>query len=347
MQIIKTALLSYGMSGKLFHAPFITTHPGFKLAGAWERSKKLIQQDYAGVNSYATLDELLADTSIDLVIVNTPNDTHYEYAARVLKAGKHAVVEKAFTTTVEEAKALQALAEEKQLKLSVYQNRRYDSDFRTVQKVLEENLLGNIVEAEFRYDRFKPAVGPKVHKETPTPGAGVLMDLGPHLIDEALCLFGMPEAIFADVRITRPQSKVDDCFDVLLYYPTCRVRLKAGSFVKEAVPANAVHGTKGSFIKPKGDIQETHLLAGEKAGTPNWGQELESSYGVVNTENNGVSSRKTFPSSAGNYGDYYTALYTALTTGTPLPVTAAEATRTIQLLEAAKLSSQEKRVVQL
>ena len=176
MHTIKTALLSYGMSGKVFHAPFIAAHPGFQLAGAWERSHKNIQQDYPDAISYPTLEAVLADETIELVIVNTPNNTHFGYATKVLLANKHVVVEKAFTTTAAEGEALKALAEKQHKKITVYQNRRFDSDTRTVEKVIAQNLLGKIVEAEFHYDRFKPIVGPKVHKETPGPGAGLLMD---------------------------------------------------------------------------------------------------------------------------------------------------------------------------
>ncbi len=347
MHIIKTALLSYGMSGKIFHAPFIAAHPGFQLAGAWERSHKNIQQDYPEANSYPSLEALLADETIELVIVNTPNNTHFDYATKVLLANKHVVVEKAFTTTVAEGEALQALAERQGKKISVYQNRRYDSDCRTVQKVIAENLLGDIVEAEFHYDRFKPVVGPKVHKETPGPGAGLLMDLGPHLIDEALHIFGMPQSVFADIRITRPLSRVDDWFDILLYYAGFRARLKASGFVKEAVPANVIHGTKGSFIKTRGDVQEIDLLAGKKPGGSNWGTEPETEQGLLHTENDGVVIREHIPSCQGNYGDYYEGVYQALTSNKPMPVSASEGIRTIIIIETAVKSSNEKKVIEL
>ena len=345
MQIIKTALLSYGMSGKVFHAPFIVTHPGFQLAGAWERSSKKIQEDNPEVTSYPTLEAVLADQTIDLVIVNTPNDTHFDYAKKALLAGKNIVVEKAFTTTSQEGKELKALAEKQGKMISVYQNRRYDSDLRTVQQVIADNLLGGIVEAEFHYDRFKPFVGPKAHKETPAPGAGLLMDLGPHLVDEALVIFGMPQSIFADIRITRPLSKVDDNFSLLLYYPTFRVILKASSSVREAIPANLVHGLKGSFIKPRADVQEADLIAGKKPGGAKWGIEPESGQGLLHTEKDGNVIREYIPSAAGNYGDYYEGIYQALANGKQVPVTADEGICTIQVIEAAILSNKEKKVI--
>ena len=347
MHIIKTALLSYGMSGKVFHAPFIDCHPGFYLAGAWERSHKNIQYDYPGAVSYPTLQTLLADDTIELVIVNTPTSTHYEYAKLALLAGKHIVVEKAFTTTVAEALELKALAQKLQLKISVYQNRRYDSDFRTVQKIINDNLLGDIIEAEFHFDRYKPIVGPKEHKETAGPGAGLLMDLGPHLIDEALCIFGMPDAVFADLRTTRPSSQVNDCFDLLLYYPSFRVRLKASSFVREAIAANIIHGKKGSFIKTRADVQEVDLIAGKKPNMPNWGVEPEAAQGLLHTEIDGVVVKKNIVSSVGNYGDYYEGMYQALTTNKPLPVLGDEAINTMMVIEAAIKSSAEKKQIQL
>lgn len=347
MQTIKTALLSYGMSGKIFHAPFIAAHPGFILAGAWERSSKNIQQDYLDVTSYPTLQAVLADETIELVIVNTPNDSHFDYARQALLANKHVVVEKAFTTTVADGEALKALAEKQQRKISVYQNRRFDSDCRTVKKVITEKLLGEIVEAEFHYDRFKPMVGPKVHKETPAPGAGLLMDLGPHLIDQALHIFGMPKAVFADIRITRPLSRVDDWFDIQLYYPTLRVRLKASNIIREAIPANLVHGIKGSFIKNRGDVQEAHLLAGKKPGESNWGIEPNTEWGLLHTEKDGRVIRETIQSSQGNYGDYYEGIYQALTADQLEPVSADEGIRVIKIIEAAIISNKEKKVVEL
>lgn len=347
MRIIKTALLSYGMSGKIFHAPFIAAHPGFKLCGAWERSNKNIQQNYPDATSYATLEALLADETIELVIVNTPNDSHYEYATKVLQAGKHVVVEKAFTTSVAQGEALKALAQKQDKMISVYQNRRFDSDCRTVQRVIADKLLGDIVEAEFHYDRFKPLLGPKLHKEMPNPGAGLLMDLGPHLIDEALHIFGMPNALFADICITRPNSKVDDWFDMRLYYPSLSVRLKAGNIVREAIPANVIHGMKGSFIKTRGDVQEADLLAGKKPGNDNWGTEPASEQGLLHTEIEGKVVRETILSDKGNYGDYYAGMYEAIVNGKPVPVSAEEGINTIRIIEAAIKSNKERREVAL
>ena len=259
MQKIKTALCSFGMSGWVFHAPFIHLHDGFELYAVFERTKNLAAEKYPGIKTFRSLEDMLADEAIELVIVNTPNYTHYEFARLALLAGKHVVIEKPFTNTVAEAEELIALAAKQNKKISVYQNRRWDSDFKTVQKVVHENLLGEIVEAEIHFDRFNEALSYKLHKETPGPGAGILPDLGPHLIDQALQLFGMPEAVFADAINMRSISQVEDYMELLLFYKNLRVRLKGSYLVREALPAYIFHGTKGSFIKPRADVQETDL----------------------------------------------------------------------------------------
>lgn len=346
MQKIKTALLSYGMSGKVFHAPFLAIHPGFELMGSWERSKKLIQEDYPSVKSYASIDDLLQD-DVDLVVVNTPVETHYEYAKKVLLAGKHAIVEKAFTTTVVQAQELAALAKEKGLKLAVFQNRRWDSDFKTVKKVVTENLLGEIVEAEFHFDRYNPNLSPKQHKETANSGAGILKDLGPHLIDQALFLFGLPQSVFADIRITREHSLVDDYIDILLYYANFRVRLKAGFFVREAIPSFIVHGKKGSFLKPRGDVQEDDLKLGKKPNLETWGTESEAHQGLLHTEVNNDIFKANLLTLQGNYYDFFEGVYQSVVNNKPEPVTAQDGVHVMQIIEAAIQSSNQRKVLLL
>lgn len=290
MKTIKAALLSYGMSGKVFQAPFLELHPGFELVGSWERSKKLIQEDYPHVKSYASIDEILAD-DVDLVVVNTPIDTHFEYTKKVLEAGKHVIVEKAFTSTVAEAEELAALAKSNGVKLAVFQNRRWDSDLKTVRQVLVDGSLGEIVEAEFHFDRYNPLLSPKAHKETVNSGSGILKDLGPHIIDQALYLFGFPKAVFADIRITRENSVVDDWIDIVLFYPDLRVRLKASFFVREPNPAYVLHGKRGSFLKHRGDVQEDDLKVMKKPNLDTWGTEPKEKEGYLHTERGSAYSR--------------------------------------------------------
>ena len=347
MHKIKTALLSYGMSGKVFHAPFLELHPSFELLGSWERSKKLIQEEYPEVKSFPSLESILEDKSIDLVIVNTPVATHFEYAKKVLLAGKHAVVEKAFTTTIAEAQELAALAKEKNLKLSVFQNRRWDSDFKTVKKIVEDKILGEIVEAEFHFDRYNPVLSPKQHKETANSGAGILKDLGPHIIDQALYLFGLPNAVFADIRITREGSLVDDYIDILLYYSDFRVRLKASFFVRELNPSYVIHGKKGSFLKTRGDVQEDELKLGLKPNFDTWGKEPKSIEGTLHTESEGKIIYEKVPTLRGNYYDFFDGVYKSITYNTLEPVTAQDGVNVMQIIEAAIHSSEQKKAIYL
>ena len=293
------------------------------------------------------MEALLADNAVELVIINTPTYTHYDYAKLALLAGKHILVEKAFTTTLEEAIELKALAEKQNKEIAVFHNRRWDSDFRTVQKIISEGLLGEINEAEIHFDRFNPALSPKEHKETLNPGAGLLKDLGPHITDQVLCLFGMPQAVFADIRITRKTSVVDDCLDILLFYPTFRVRLKAGYFVREALPAYIFHGSKGSFIKSRADVQEINLVAGLKPNLTDWGTEPELEQGLLHTEQNGQVIREKVKSLQGNYYDFYDGVFKALTQNQPMPVTANDGINVMRVLDAAQKSSIQRRIIDL
>lgn len=346
MQKIKTALLSYGMSGKIFHAPFLELHPGFELLGSWERSKKLIREDYPTVKSYASLDELLSD-DVNLVIVNTPVDTHYNYAKKVLLAGKHAVVEKAFTATAAQAEELDKIAKEKGLKLVVFQNRRWDSDFKTIQKVINDGVLGDLVEAEFHFDRYNPELSAKLHKETINDGAGILKDLGPHLIDQAICLFGSPKGVFADIRITRENSLVDDWIDLLLIYENIRVRLKSGFFVREPNPAYTIHGKKGSLLKPRGDVQEDDLKIGQKPNRETWGTEPHQLQGILHTEIDGKPVREKIKTLQGNYFEFFDAIYDSIINNKTEPVTAQDGIKVMQVIEAAIASTIHKKIINL
>ncbi len=346
MPPIKTAILSYGLSGKVFHAPFIDLHPGFELTGVWERSKKLIKEVYPSAKSYDTLAALLAD-DIDLVVINTPSYSHYEYAKKALLAGKNIVVEKPFTTTVAQGEELKAIAEEKHLLICPYQNRRWNSDYRTVKRILDEGWLGEIVEAEIHYDRFNSVLSPKAHKETPGPGTGIVNDLGSHLIDQALQMFGWPEAVFADIDITREGSLVDDYMEILLYYPKLRVRLKSGYFIREALPGYMIYGKKGTFLKSKADPQEDQLVAGMKLTDPYYGIEPETEQGLLHTEKDGKVIREKVPTEKGDFMGYYDGLHKALTQNQALPVTVDEGINVIRIIEASYASNKERRAVKL
>lgn len=340
MKKINAALCSFGMSGWVFHAPFLTTHPGFNFYGVWERSKDLARQRYPAVKVFRSLEEMLADESIDLVIVNTPNATHYDYCRAALLAGKHVICEKPFTVTVAEADELIALAQQQYKLISVFHNRRYDSDYKTIKHVLDQQLLGNIVEAEFHFDRYKEELSPKLHKETAARGVGAMYDLGSHLIDQALQLFGWPQALFADITAMRPISQVDDYFEILLYYPRSRVRLKGSYQVREALPGYIIHGSKGSFIKPKTDVQEMQLQSGILPTDAAYGVEPATEKGLLHTEKDGKITREYIDSFKGNYSEYYEAIYQAVLHHKPLPVAAEEGRDVIRILEAALRSAE-------
>ena len=281
------------------------------------------------------------------MIVNTPTHTHYQYAKQALLAGKHVVVEKAFTTTVAEAQELVALSAKQNKKLSVYQNRRWDSDFKTVQKIIQQNLLSDIVEAEIHFDRYNEDLSPKLHKETPGPGAGLLNDLGPHLIDQALQLFGFPDAVFADAAVFRSVSQVEDYIELILFYNKLRVRLKAGYLVREALPAYIIHGKKGSFIKVRADVQEADLQKEKSLTDADWGTEPETAKGLLHTELEGKIIRENVPSERGTYMDYYQGIFDAIRNDIPLPVTAEEGLAVMEIIEASFKSISEKKLIQL
>jgi scyllo-inositol 2-dehydrogenase (NADP+) len=360
---IKTALCSFGMSGRLFHAPFLHINPGFTLYSVLERNKDLAVAQYPDIHTRRSMDELLNDKAVELVIVNTPSYTHFDYAKKALMAGKHVVVEKPFTATASEAEELAALARSRDRRLSVFQNRRYDSDFLTVKKILQEDWLGEILEAEIHYDRYNPALSPKMHKETPGPATGLVYDLGSHLIDQALQLFGVPDAIFADLGIMRTGSKVEDYMEILFYYPVLRVRIKSSYFVREALPSYIIHGRRGSFIKARTDTQEKDLLAGKTPGGEGWGVEPENEKGLLHIEKDGKIIRETVVSLKGNYGEYYDRLYEAIRqpvdnpafvpvsepvsvpVSVPVPVTAEDGINIIRMIETAYQSHREKRMI--
>jgi scyllo-inositol 2-dehydrogenase (NADP+) len=346
MAPIKTALLSFGMSGKVFHAPFLRLHKGFELVGAWERSTKNIQNQYPATKSYASFEDLLQD-DIELVVVNTPIETHFEYAKKALLANKHVLVEKAFTRTAAEATELLQLAKERNLKLAVYHNRRWDSDFKTVQKILTEGKLGKIIEAEFHFDRYNPLLSPKKHKETPSLGAGILKDLGSHLIDQSVCLFGMPQAVFANIKTTRNQSLIDDWFDLQLFYSDFTTRLKASFFVKEPHPAYTIHGTNGSFLKARGDVQEDQLKLGKNNALTTWGTEKKAHQGILHLANKEGDVRIKIKSLQGNYMDFYESLYQSIRHYKTGPVTAQDGLNVMLVIEAALKSHEEKKTIAL
>ncbi len=347
MAAINTALLSFGMSGRVFHAPLIQHHPGFNLSGCWERSNRIINEFYPAAKSYSALEELLTDATIDLVVVNTPTATHFEFAKKALRKGKHVLVEKAFAGSTEEAIELRSLAKKNRCKLAVFHNRRWDSDFLSVRSVLQQGLLGDIVEANLAFSRYNPELSPKAHKEVPNPGAGIVRDLGPHIIDQALLLFGMPDAVFADIGITREHSRVDDYFDILLRYGDKRVHVKGGYFYKQPIAEYTLFGTLGSFSKSRSDVQEAQLDQGMSPGDSEFGREPDSAAGKLCLGPAGSIEVQDVLSPRGNYLQFYDGLYQSIARNLRAPVTASEGVRVMQVIDAAFMSHSEGRLIRL
>lgn len=337
VQKIKTALLSYGMSGEVFHGPLLEAHKGFEIVSVWQRNpQKPARHSYAVARSH---EEILQDDNVELVIVNTPNDTHYPYAAAALKAGKHVIVEKPFTVTVAEADQLIQLAKVQGKVLSVFQNRRWDADFLTVQKVLAENLLGKLVECEIHYDRFRNYIEPGTWKEEAKPGTGLLYNLGSHLLDQALVLFGMPQYLDGRMGIQRPGGKIDDFFDIRMEYEAFMVILKSSYLVREEGPRFILHGTEGSFVKSGIDPQEQALKDKKIPGSPGWGVEGREWWGKLNTTVQKERIEGPFETIPGNYLSFYNNVFEAIREGQPLAVKPEEARNVIQLIEACQESN--------
>jgi len=345
--VIKTGVCSFGMSGKLFQCPFINAHPGFELSAIVERSKNDSRALYPESALVRSVEELIADNSLQLIVINTPVQTHFEYAKKAMLAGKHVIVEKPFTVTAEEAQELVDTAKQQDVHLFVYQNRRYDGDFRAVRTVVEEKLIGDIKEAEIRYDRFRPEISPKAHKETALPGAGITYDLGAHLADQSLQLFGWPVALFADLMAMRDGSPVDDYAEIILMYPTHRVRLKASNFVKEPVYEYIFNGSKGTFLQRRSDLQETMLLKGVKPTLSSWAPAPDAPDGYLCTTIDGKEISEERTAAPGNYMNYFEDVYQTLVNGAPNRIPGEDGLRVIKLLEAAKQSAKEKKVITL
>jgi predicted dehydrogenase len=337
---IKVGLVGFGISAKVFHAPFITTDKSFELVSVVERNKQESKEKYPGVQVVKSIEELLQNEAIDLVVITTPNETHFPYAKAALEAGKHVVLEKPVTNTTGEAKQLIEIANRSGKVLSVYQNRRYVSDFLTIKEVLDKQLLGDVHTFEGHYDRYRAEARPQAWREHVLPGSGILFDLGPHLLDQVLYLFGIPDTITADIRMQRPHAKVDDYFDLRLDYGFLKVILQAGMLVREPGPRYLIHGTKGSFVKSGEDPQEALLRAGALPVGDDWGKENEDIYGILHTEMDGKIVREIYPSHKGDYAAYYKNVYETIVHHKPVRERIEHGYNTIRLIELANESHQ-------
>jgi predicted dehydrogenase len=292
-------------------------------------------------------DDILNDDSISLVVINTPEHTHYDLGKKALLAGKNVIVEKAFTVTSAEAQELIDIARANNRLLSVFQNSRWNGDFLTVQQIIREKLLGQLMQYEAHYDRFRNYIQPGTWKEEARPGTGSLYNLGSHMIDQALVLFGWPQALLADISTERPGGRVSDCFEVILYYGQLKVTLKSSYLVREPGPRYMLHGTAGSFIKYGVDPQEAFLKAGGSPLEEGYGTEPEQQWGKLNTTLNGLHFEGRIATIPGSYLRFYENIYGAITSNEPLWVKPEQALQTIRIIEAALKSHAEKRVIDL
>lgn len=349
MMQINVGLIGFGMSGQVFHAPIINGISGLKLHKVTARKaaqQEILRSRYPASLVVNSAEEIILAPDIDLVVIATSNDVHASLAESALLAGKHVVIEKPFTIYSRDADYLIKLANERQKLLTVYHNARWNNDFLTLRKVLNTNRLGRLVTFEARYDRFRNTLKSNAWREEGIPGSGILYDLGAHLIDQALILFGIPHGIFADLRIIRDEAQAIDDFELILYYEKLKVSLKGSMLVKEPTARYALYGTKGSYVKFGIDPQEAALKEGRTPEEePDWGSEPKENWGILHVEEHGVSSREPFPSEKGNYPAFYVNLRDAIQKGDPLHVQPEQARAVIRLIELAEESARSNKVV--
>ena len=344
---IRVGLTSFGMSGEVFHAPLISSNSHFQLRKIMERSSNKSKARFADAEIVRSFSEITDDVNIDLVIVNTPDHLHFEMAKEALEKGKHVIVEKPFTIKSSEAEALIKVAEKAGKVLSVFQNRRWDGDFLTAQKVVESKMLGRLVEFESHYDRFRNYIQENTWKEEEDTGTGILYNLGAHMIDQALVLFGMPNAITAHLGITRTGGRVIENFDLRMEYEDLKVLIRSGYLVREAGPRYSMHGTMGSFVKYGIDPQEDMLKAGFIPYGNDWGKENEDDWGFLNTETSGLHIEGQIETIPGDYPAFYSNIAEAIKEGKPLAVKPEEAMNVIKIIEYSMQSHKEGKTIQL
>jgi scyllo-inositol 2-dehydrogenase (NADP+) len=335
-KIINTGLLAYGMSGKLFHAPFLSVHPGFNLSAVTERNEKKAHKDYSGITSYDSIDELLNDPAIDLVVVNTPNFSHYDYTRQALLKGKHVLVEKPFAATVGEAQKLFDLSRETGKQVFVYQNRRWDSDYLAVKKVIDSGMLGKLAEVHIRFDRYRNTIGPKTFKEELVPATGLQYDLGAHLLDQAINLFGKPLNFYKILGLNRKDTKVDDYFHFHLEYPnSLQVFVCSSMLVPDPQAAFVVHGEDGSLVKYRADTQEAQLLKNIRPGSEGYGEEPDELAATLTRMNpDGSKKQEQLVSDTGSYMPLFDGVYQGIVNNVPFSVREEQVLTQLRILEA-------------
>ena len=349
---IGVGVIGFGLGGRVFHAPFVNAVNGLRLAAILQRSGDAAAKAWPATKIVRSLDDLLADKSIELVVVSTPNETHFALAKQALEAGKHVVIDKPFAASSEEALALGQLAKSKGLLVIPFHNRRWDGDFQTVRKLLQEDAIGRLVTFESHFDRFRPVPRENTWKEAENPANGMLFDLGPHLVDQALALFGSPDAITASVRADRDQTAIEDAFDITLHYPGKNgkgllAHCRTSYLACDNAPRFLLHGTKGSFRKHGLDPQEPALVGGAKVPVQGsqeiWLQEDESAWGTLTIAPNPADPTtlvtRQVKTERCDYRGFYANVRDAILGAAPLAVTPEDGYRVIKLLELARESS--------
>lgn len=344
--MIEVGLIGYGLAGRAFHAPVIRAVPGLHLAAILYRTGNEAAEKYADVQIVRKIEELLSIREIRVVVVATPNDTHFALAKQCLAVGRDVVVDKPFTTALEEAQALVKFAKEAGRLITVYQNRRYDGDFQAIRKLVAEGSLGRIVRFETNYDRFRPQLKPGAWRETTRAGSGILFDIAPHLIDHALVLFGLPEAVTADIRIEREGALADDAFDIMFHYSGgMRAVLRSSILAAVPRPRFVLLGTQGSFVKQTFDPQENNLRQGTIPPNGPWGAEPEENWGVLTVPDGDKFAQRRIPSANCDFRDYYANLRDMLLGKAEIAVTPEWCLNVMRLLEMARESSQRGRTI--
>jgi len=374
---IGVGVVGFGLGGRVFHAPFVNAVTGLRLAAIMQRKGDEAAKAYPAAKIARSFEELLADKSIELVVVSTPNETHFALAKQALQAGKHVVIDKPFAATSEEALELGRIAKSKGLLVIPFHNRRWDGDFQTVRKLLQQGAVGRLVTFESHFDRFRPIPRENTWKEAENPANGMLFDLGPHLVDQVLALFGAPDAITASVRADRDQTAIEDAFDITLSYPAGHgssgnagsptsglgslgskgllAHCRTSYLACDNAPRFLLHGTTGSFRKHGLDPQEPKLVGGAKVPVQGsqevWLQENESAWGTLTVApdpaNPDTLVTRQVKTELGDYRGFYANVRDAILGKAPLVVTPEDGYRLTRLLELARESSKEGRTLKV
>lgn len=337
--MIRVGLVGFGLAGRVFHAPLISSVEGLELAAVVERTSDNAAARYPGITTYRTVDELMADTSIKLVVVASPNATHFDIALQALEAAKSIVVDKPVALTSAQISQLDGLAGGVGLQLIPFHNRRWDGDFKTIQTLLQEKMLGQLVHFESNHDRWRPGSTRRAWKDEPDQG-GLLLDLGTHLVDQALTLFGLPESIGAEVLRERNGEGANDSFTIRLHYLTgFSATLGANSLSSLPRPRFHLRGTHGNYVKWGLDPQEEALGKITRIEAADWGKEAPDRWGTLRTEADGAMVEQPIETAAGDYRAFYEVVRDAVLRKMPAPVPAIDAWRVARILEWATESS--------